>query len=93
MNPSAPHGGGSSYPPGSYPPSTHPAESYASNGYPVDPAGGDAPAYPQSGGMGPSAVLALQGRKELAEVRGVDRTTETIGKIPNALQGNERQNR
>ncbi len=40
-----------------------------------------------------AAVLAARGRKELAEVRGLDRTTETLGKIPNALQGNERQNR
>lgn len=40
-----------------------------------------------------AAVLALRGRKELAEVRGLDRTTETLGKIPNALQGHERQNR
>lgn len=40
-----------------------------------------------------AAVLALRGRQELAQVRGLDRTTETLGKIPNALQGNERQNR
>ena len=40
-----------------------------------------------------AAVLAARGRKELAQVRGLDRTTETLGKIPNALQGNERQNR
>lgn len=40
-----------------------------------------------------AGVLAASGRKELAQVRGLDRTTETLGKIPNALQGNERQNR
>ncbi len=40
-----------------------------------------------------AAVLAARGRKELAQVRGLDRTAETLGKIPNALQGNERQNR
>ena len=40
-----------------------------------------------------AAVLALQGRKELAAVRGLDRTTETLGKIPNAITGHEEQNR
>jgi len=40
-----------------------------------------------------AAVLAARGRKEMAQVRGLDRTTETLGKIPNAVAGNERQNR
>ena len=40
-----------------------------------------------------AAVLALRGRKELAEVRGLDRTTESLGKIPNAITGHEEQNR
>ena len=40
-----------------------------------------------------AAVLALRGRKELAEVRGLDRTTETLGKIPNAVKGHEEENR
>ena len=40
-----------------------------------------------------AAVLAGRGRTEIAKVRGLDRTTETLGKIPNALQGNEGQNR
>ncbi len=39
------------------------------------------------------AILFLQGRKELATMRGLDRTTETLGKIPNAVKGNEEENR
>lgn len=38
-------------------------------------------------------VLFLVGKKALAEVRGLDRTTETVAKIPNAIKGNEEQNR
>ena len=38
-------------------------------------------------------VLYLRGRKEFAEIRGLDRTTETLGKIPNAVKGNEEDNR
>lgn len=38
-------------------------------------------------------VLYLRGRKEFAKVRGLDRTTETLGKIPNAIKGNEEENR
>jgi len=40
-----------------------------------------------------AAVLAARGRKDLAEMRGLDRTTETLGKIPNAVKGHEEQNR
>lgn len=40
-----------------------------------------------------AAVLAARGKKEMAEVRGMDRTTETLGKIPNAVKGHEEQNR
>ena len=40
-----------------------------------------------------AAVLVARGRKELAEMRGLDRTTETLGKIPNAVKGHEEQNR
>jgi hypothetical protein len=40
-----------------------------------------------------AAVLALRGRRELAQVRGLDRTTESLGKIPNAITGHEEQNR
>ncbi len=38
-------------------------------------------------------VLYLRGRKEFAEIRGLDRTAETLGKIPNAVKGNEGENR
>jgi len=40
-----------------------------------------------------AAVLAARGRKEIAEVRGLDRTAETVKKIPNAVMGNEEENR
>lgn len=40
-----------------------------------------------------AAVLAAKGRKEMAEVRGLDRTAETVKKIPNAVKGNEEENR
>jgi hypothetical protein len=39
-----------------------------------------------------AAVLASVGKKELDKVRGVPRTTETLGKIPNALKGQEEKN-
>lgn len=38
-------------------------------------------------------VLYVRGRKEFAQIRGLDRTTETLGKIPNAVKGNEEDNR
>ena len=38
-------------------------------------------------------VLYLWGRREFASMRGLDRTAESIKKIPNALQGNEEENR
>jgi hypothetical protein len=38
-------------------------------------------------------VLFLVGRKEFASVRGLDRTTDSIKKIPNAVKGNEEENR
>ena len=40
-----------------------------------------------------AAVLAARGRKELTEVQGLDRTSETLGKIPNAIKGHEEENR
>ena len=40
-----------------------------------------------------AGVLALLGRKEIAAIRGLRRTTETVQKIPNAVKGNEEQNR
>ncbi|WP_205843763.1 phage holin family protein [Nakamurella deserti] len=39
------------------------------------------------------AVLFSVGKKAIAQVRGLDRTTETVAKIPNAIKGNEEQNR
>jgi hypothetical protein len=39
-----------------------------------------------------AAVLASIGKKELNRVRGVPATTETLGKIPNALKGQEERN-
>jgi hypothetical protein len=39
-----------------------------------------------------AAVLASVGKKELNRVRGVPSTTETLGKIPNALKGQEEKN-
>lgn len=40
-----------------------------------------------------AAVFAMIGRRELARVRGLPKTAETVGKIPNALKGNEEENR
>lgn len=40
-----------------------------------------------------AAVLALVGKKELARIRGLQRTSETLSKIPNAVKGHEEENR
>lgn len=40
-----------------------------------------------------AAVLASLGKKEMERVRGIPDTTDTLGKIPNALKGNEEENR
>jgi tetrahydromethanopterin S-methyltransferase subunit G len=40
-----------------------------------------------------AAILLSVGRKELKRVRGVPTTTDTLGKIPNALKGHEEDNR
>lgn len=40
-----------------------------------------------------AGVLALIGKKELAAIRGLDRTAESIKKVPPALKGHEEQNR
>jgi hypothetical protein len=40
-----------------------------------------------------AAVLGMTGRRELARVRGLPKTAETVAKIPNALKGNEEENR
>lgn len=39
-----------------------------------------------------AAVLALVGRGQLKSARGLDRTTETVKKIPTALKGHEEEN-
>ena len=40
-----------------------------------------------------AAVLALAGKKEIDRIRGLPRTTETLGKVPNAIKGHEEENR
>jgi hypothetical protein len=40
-----------------------------------------------------AVVLVVAGRREFAEIRGLDRTVETVKKIPNAVKGNEEDNR
>ena len=40
-----------------------------------------------------AGVLMTSGRGELARVRGLPTTAETVSKIPNALKGNEEENR
>ena len=40
-----------------------------------------------------AAMLMQSGRKELARIKGLPRTTDTVSKIPNALKGNEEENR
>ena len=39
-----------------------------------------------------AAVLAAMGKKALDKVRGVPQTTDSLGKIPNALKGQEEKN-
>lgn len=38
-------------------------------------------------------VLALAGKKELERIRGLPQTADTLGKVPNALKGQEELNR
>jgi len=38
-------------------------------------------------------ILALAGKKEMERIRGLPKTTETLGKVPNALKGHEEENR
>lgn len=38
-------------------------------------------------------ILALVGKSALNKVKGLPQTTDTVGKIPNALKGNEEENR
>jgi tetrahydromethanopterin S-methyltransferase subunit G len=40
-----------------------------------------------------AAVLALLGKKELERIRGLQKTTETLSKVPNAVKGHEEENR
>ena len=39
-----------------------------------------------------AAILAVVGKKALEQVRGVPQTTDSLGKIPNALKGQEEKN-
>jgi hypothetical protein len=39
-----------------------------------------------------AAILGVVGKKELQKVRGIPDTTDTVGKIPNALKGQEEKN-
>ena len=38
-------------------------------------------------------ILAVAGRKEMQRIRGLPTTAETLGKVPNALKGQEEENR
>lgn len=40
-----------------------------------------------------AVILFLAGKKELQRIRGLQNTTETLGKVPNALKGHEEENR
>lgn len=40
-----------------------------------------------------AAILASAGRKELQRIRGMPQTADTLGKVPNALKGQEELNR
>ena len=40
-----------------------------------------------------AVILALGGKKEMERIQGIPKTTETLGKVPNALKGQEEENR
>jgi hypothetical protein len=40
-----------------------------------------------------AAILLSLGRAEMKRIRGIPQTTETLGKVPNALKGHEEENR
>jgi len=40
-----------------------------------------------------AAILAMVGKKEFERVRGLPQTAETMSKVPNALKGQEEENR
>lgn len=40
-----------------------------------------------------AAALAVAGKKELSRIRGLEQTTDTLSKVPNAVKGQEEENR
>ena len=40
-----------------------------------------------------AGVLALAGKKEFERIRGLQQTTDTLSKVPNAIKGHEEENR
>lgn len=40
-----------------------------------------------------AVALAMAGRAEMKRIRGIPQTTDTLGKVPNALKGQEERNR
>jgi hypothetical protein len=40
-----------------------------------------------------AGILAMVGKKEFDRIRGIPQTTETLSKVPNALKGQEEENR
>ncbi len=40
-----------------------------------------------------AVILGLSGKKEMERIQGIPKTTETLGKVPNALKGQEEENR
>jgi hypothetical protein len=40
-----------------------------------------------------AVALAMAGRAEMRRIRGIPQTTDTLGKVPNALKGQEERNR
>jgi hypothetical protein len=40
-----------------------------------------------------AAILYAVGRSEMKRIRGLQQTTETLGMVPNALKGQEEENR
>jgi len=40
-----------------------------------------------------AVILAMSGKKEMERIQGIPKTTETLGKVPNALKGQEEENR
>jgi len=40
-----------------------------------------------------AAILAMVGKKEFERIRGLPQTAETMSKVPNALKGQEEENR